>query len=655
MSRHSTHYSGRVVRRAFQPLLLCVGISLAALGLSHAAQPGHGRVSSLAGSPLQVTVPIRGLTADDLKVLTASIADSASWAQAGLTLPAPLETLSLQLEPGSDASSRLLVLRSTQAVNRPVIDVLIRLTTASGTRTIQSSYLVLTSDASSGSANAVKVVRGDTLYAIALSKAVTGADIYQVMWAIYEANPQAFISENMNLMRAGVTLNIPDAATIRAVDAKYARAMFSKHDQAFRARRGTGQVAATATPVVTAAAQTGTITTPIAPIATPATVGDQVRLDSTNPADQQADQLVAAQNELREKQARLEALEKNLEDLKEALAKSQAIAAEKQSARSSSAQTNVFGVPGAPGAATGSATAAADSTVTPGTQDGASLNSAGATRSVSDAGSSGSTASGSNASATAGALSRADAAGMAAASGAATAAAGSTATQVGQDAASLNSAGATRSGTDAGASSTTASGSSAGGTAGALSTADAAGTGAANGSPTAAAGSTVTPSAQDAASLNLAGATRSVPDAGSADATASGSGGSSAGGTAGALSTADAAGTGAATATPTGAAASATEARAANEVKTSFTKLKDYASDHVLGFVLGISALLALLIAFLLRRAGRQEQAEVLDGAPQVNPALASEFDQKLQSIDLNLSNDDKTASNPSDPPKTGV
>jgi hypothetical protein len=90
-----------------------------------------------------------------------------------------------------------------------------------------------------------------------------------------------------------------------------------------------------------------------------------------------------------------------------------------------------------------------------------------------------------------------------------------------------------------------------------------------------------------------------------------------------------------------------TGAAAAREVKTGLAKVKQYASDHVLGLVLGISALLALLIAFLLKRAGNNARADESDQVPKNPPGLASDFDQKLQSIDLNLSTDDKPTATP--------
>lgn len=470
--------SATFLQRAVTPMIVCMGLTFAGMNVSHAAQAGHGRVTSAAGAPLQLSIPISGLTADDLKVLSASVAESAAWAQAGLTLPASIESLSVTVEPGVNATSRNLVLRSFKAVDLPVIDVLIRLTTASGTTSIQSSYLVLVADTAAKSSGVVQVVRGDTLYAISLEKAVSGADIFQVMWAIYTANPQAFIADNMNLLRSGVSLNIPDAAAMRAVDAKYARSMFAKHDQAFRSRRGPGQSGATVPTVptvVTPSAQTGAVTSPQSTTEQSA-VGDQVRLASTNPSDQQADALVAKANELREMQSRVEALQKNVDDLKDALQKNQAATV---AGGGATATTGVVGPSGVTGAPSGT---------------------------------------------------------------------GATGT-AGLSAAPLNAV---------------------------------------------AEGSAAKGSKTDS------------------------------------------------------------DTTAAREVKTGMDKLKQYASDHVLGVVLGISALLALIIAFLLKRAGRQARNDALDQVPHANASAPSDFDQKLQSIDLNLSADDKP-SNTAGSSKTGV
>ncbi|MDO9024852.1 FimV/HubP family polar landmark protein [Zwartia sp.] len=565
--------SGRALTRAATPFLLCVGLSVGTFGLTQAAQPGHGRVNSLAGAPLEVSVPVTGLTADDLKVLKATIADPSAWTQAGLTLPAAIDSMSIAVEPGLSPSSRMIVLRSTQAVDRPVIDVLISLTTASGTKTIQSSYLVLTSDRGAG---AVQVSRGDTLYSIALSRTVPGADIYQVMWAIYEANPQAFISANMNLLRAGSTLQIPDAMTIRRVDPKYAREMFAKHDGAFRARRGTGVAPiARAQTVAAIPAESGKVTAAVeAPKQAPAV--DQVRLSSSNPADQQSDARVATANALNEMQSRVEELQKNIEELRETLRKSQAISGQTlvSGATGAAGAPGAAGVPGAAGASGATGTAGVAGVA----------GSPGKSSAADAAGAAGLTGT------SPGAVSAAGAVGAAGTSGSA-----------GSVSATASTSGSTSDSTAGG----TSGGTSGSKVAGASSAANAAA--GASGVAGGAAGVSATPNGMPDNKVGRENSTQS------------------------------------------------TDAAAANRVKNTFTQVKDYASDHVLGFVLGISGLLALLIALLLRRAGRQEQKESSDDAPRPNPALESAFDQKLQSIDLNLDSDDSTVAGKTNAPQTKV
>ena len=65
--------------------------------------------------------------------------------------------------------------------------------------------------------NSVNVRRGDTLGRIAGSVRPDGVSLDQAMVAIYRANPQAFIG-NMNLVREGATLAIPDRGAMAAIE-----------------------------------------------------------------------------------------------------------------------------------------------------------------------------------------------------------------------------------------------------------------------------------------------------------------------------------------------------------------------------------------------------------------------------------------------------
>ena len=367
-------------RRQVAVLSRCLGLaafagltllSVALISPVWAAKPGHGSVMSPAGAPLRVEIPLYELTSEDVAGLKANVAQQQAWVAAGLTSPAPLETLSVTIEPGFSAGSLRLVVRSTQAVNRPVVDVLLDVSLATGRLTVQSSYLVLVSASPSGS---VVVAPGDTLASIAQRYAVAGADLYQMLWALYQANPKAFISQNMNLLRAGATLSIPDAQTVLAVDAKQAYAMFLKHAEAFKRGRGSANRSSQAPVVPPGPTASGTVQPPAMPAEQAPTV-DQLRLSAATQATAQEDAKVAAAQELKEMQQRIETLQQNVQQLRNVVQQQTESAQPAQAG--SAAPSNVSAASASSGSATTgsppfSSTAAASTPVTQGDRPAAS-------------------------------------------------------------------------------------------------------------------------------------------------------------------------------------------------------------------------------------------------------------------------------------------
>ncbi|WP_372626324.1 FimV/HubP family polar landmark protein [Arsukibacterium sp.] len=78
----------------------------------------------------------------------------------------------------------------------------------------------------------------DTLWRIAEQVKPEGANVstYQVMYAIYLKNPQAFIDGNLNHLRPGSTIQLPQLREIRLVDNNVARAKSDADDRAWAAR-----------------------------------------------------------------------------------------------------------------------------------------------------------------------------------------------------------------------------------------------------------------------------------------------------------------------------------------------------------------------------------------------------------------------------------
>src|SRR5690606_8132287 len=183
---------------------------------AHAASFGHSRIVSALGQPLRIDVPVTQLSAADLRSISVAPAPAAAWAQAGLTPPVDLGSLQASVADGFSAGSKVIRVRSTQAFDKPVADLLLDVRTASGQQRFQVSLLTHAAQGShaarmqsqgavragasaSGSAAiatapssqaTLAVRRGDTMFAIARRHAVPGVTVYQMMIALQRANPQ---------------------------------------------------------------------------------------------------------------------------------------------------------------------------------------------------------------------------------------------------------------------------------------------------------------------------------------------------------------------------------------------------------------------------------------------------------------------------------
>lgn len=290
---------------------------------AHAFDVGRSRVVSLPGQPLVIDVALRNVTAQEAQSLSVSIANAAAWQASGLTPPVALDQLQVSVQAGANDTSRVIRLSSSRASDQTVINVLLDVATDTSRRAIQSSVIVAPPPAIRVAGDqTVTVMRGDTLIGIANKFPVAGATRYQMLWALFQANPNAFISQNMNLLKAGAALNIPDAATVLAIDPAFAKAQYLAQVQAFQRMRG-GNTAVSASPVTAAgapatSAQNRGQVEPATTAAVPVTQ-DQVRL-SAAPVDAAADQKTSQARARAEEQARLQALNNNASALSGAAA-----------------------------------------------------------------------------------------------------------------------------------------------------------------------------------------------------------------------------------------------------------------------------------------------------------------------------------------------
>jgi len=602
-----TRRNSSATRSRTGALALALLAAALASATAHAARIGHSRVVSGPGQPLQIEVPVLELGAEDARTLQARPAPAQAWQQAGLTPPVPLASMHADIEPGTDPSRRVIRVRADQPLAGQVVDLLLDVSLASGQRQVQVSFLVPAGAPAPVGASVpgrapraaatVNVKRGDTLFGIAQRHRYAGTNIYQMLAALYQANPQAFIQQNMNLVRAGETLAVPDAATVRAIDPAEARRLFREHAEAFARYRGR---VAGAVPAGAAASAGSTASGRLeqggnARQSQPSGQ-DRVRLAAAQggagggapgaAADQREDERVASGKALREGESRVAEMERNVSDMNRALAGKGGTAGAAASEGASGSGNGTAGA-GTNGAGTGGAGTGADGAGTNG------------------AGTNGASTNGKDAAAASQAGSTTGAGGSA--NGGAAPSAGNDA---GQPASGSNVASpAAANGTD-------------------VSSGNAAGNDAAAGSP--GASSAANGSQEGAGAAN--GGTPGGSGADSGNSAASGAAGAAAG--TGASSTAD--GT-----------ASSADAAAAGQPANS----QGWLMDNLLIVVTAILAILAFVIAWLMRRAGARRDDQYDDDLPYDDGGAAgAAFNDKLESIDLDLDDDRVRDAGPSEP-----
>lgn len=195
-----------------------------------------------------------------------------------------------------------------------------------------------------------RVKSGDTLSRIAGRLKPVDVSLDMMLVALYRANPDAFMGNNMNRLKSGQILSVPSAESLRGLDAGEAHGTVVAHAADFNAYRAklAGQVA-TSTPAREPQAgqsATGRITAKVEERPTAANESaDQLRLSKALPAQAAggaaatgsaaaaAEDAVAREKELAEAQQRVKELEKNVNDLEKLITvKSQAGAAAQRAA-----------------------------------------------------------------------------------------------------------------------------------------------------------------------------------------------------------------------------------------------------------------------------------------------------------------------------------
>lgn len=177
---------------------------------------------------------------------------------------------------------------------------------------------------------AYRVKEGDTLAEIANRNKENTISLDQMLVALYRANPEAFMGNNMNRLRAGRVLSVPDSATAEALDKGEARSIVVAQAQDFNAYRNklAGQVASGVARKASESKQSGSgkVTARVEEKSASGEAQDKLQLSKAGAAADKAaaekaaaEDKIAADKAIAEANERVKELEKNVSDLQKLL------------------------------------------------------------------------------------------------------------------------------------------------------------------------------------------------------------------------------------------------------------------------------------------------------------------------------------------------
>jgi len=215
--------------------------------IAHAAGLGNLDVRSALGQPLLAEIELLSVSKEEVGTLEVRLASPEAYRQADLQYGAVLSGMRFSIEKRPNGAPYVRV-TSLRAVNEPYVNLIVELTSSSGRFTREYTALIdppgytppqtvaaappaaeprpapprpepkaVATPAPSGAKEYGPVKRGETLGKIAAAVKPEGVSLEQMLVGILRGNPDAFINNNMNLIRAGATLQIPDSTQLNAI------------------------------------------------------------------------------------------------------------------------------------------------------------------------------------------------------------------------------------------------------------------------------------------------------------------------------------------------------------------------------------------------------------------------------------------------------
>lgn len=334
-----------------------------ALG-AQAAGLGKLTVYSGIGQPLNAEVALTASN-EELASLSAKLASHEAFREAGIEFAPALSGVRFNIAKSPDGRS-VLKLTSDRPVDEPFLHFLVELNWSSGRMMREYTFLLdppemlrVAKPASvvAPTAPAMKtlpaataqpaaapvaakpraeplttgeyeVKRGDTLSKIARETKAESVSLDQMLVALFDSNRDAFDANNMNRLRSGKILRIPEAGQVAQVDPAQARKLVIGQAAEFNAYRRQLAEAAGRAPAVAESAPrqqvAGTIKPQVEEKVPPLAAKDKLEVSRTEAAktaqavggSSLEEDLIARDKALREASDRIAMLEKNIENLK---------------------------------------------------------------------------------------------------------------------------------------------------------------------------------------------------------------------------------------------------------------------------------------------------------------------------------------------------
>lgn len=163
----------------------------------------------------------------------------------------------------------------------------------------------------------IRVVRGDTASRLARANMPEGVSLDQMLQAMLRANPNAFVDNNVNRLKAGVNLSLPDAEAALAIDPGEARQLVVAQSRDFNAYRRSLAANAPVQAVAQAGqVASGQIETQIQDKAEAEPATDQLTLSKGSVASgADAEAQIASARQAQDEQARQDELTRNIDEL----------------------------------------------------------------------------------------------------------------------------------------------------------------------------------------------------------------------------------------------------------------------------------------------------------------------------------------------------